>query len=47
MADVKHNVRKKLTYYNQFDSNFNETSLFIFKNLTLTSDKNLTLSVKI
>ena len=47
MAGVKHNVRKKLTYYNQFDANSNEISLFIFKNLTLASDKNLTLSVKI
>ena len=47
MTGVKHNVRKKLKYYSQFNSNSNKISLFIFKSLTLTSDKNLILSLKI
>ena len=47
MTCVKHNVRKKLTYYSQFNSNSNKISLFILKNLTLTSDKHLILSLKI
>ena len=47
MTCVKHNVRKKLTYYRQFNSNSNKISLFILKNLTLTSDKHLILSLKI
>ena len=45
MTGVKHNVRRKITYYSQFNSNSNKISLFILKNLTLTSDKNLILSI--
>ena len=47
MTSVKDNVKKKLTYYSQFISNSNKISLFILKKLTLTSDKNLILSLKI
>ena len=47
MTGVKHNVKKKLTYYSQFNSNSNKITLFILKNQTLTSDKNLILSLKI
>ena len=47
MTDVKHNVSKKLTYYSQFDSNSNKIFIFILKNLTLKSDKNLVLFLKI
>ena len=47
MTGAKDNFRKKLTYYSQFNSNFNRISVFILKNPTLTSDKNLILSLKI
>ena len=47
MTGVQHNIRKKLTYYSQINSNSNKISLFILKNLTLTSTKNLILSLKI
>ena len=47
MTGIKHNVRKKITCYSQFNSNSNKISLFILKNLTLASDKNLILSLKI
>ena len=47
MTGVKHNVRKKLTYYNQFNSSSNKISLFVLKSLTLTFDKNLILSLEI
>ena len=46
MTSVKHNVRKKLTYYRQFNSNSDKFSLFILRNLALISDKNLILSLK-
>ena len=47
MTCVKHNVRKKLRYCSQFNSNFNKIWLFIIKNLTITSNKKLVLSLKI
>ena len=46
MTCVKHKVRKKLTYYNQFNSNSNKIWLFVLNNLTITSDKKLVLSSK-
>ena len=46
MTCVKHKVRKKLTYYNQFNSNSNKIWLFVLNSLTITSDKKLVLSSK-
>ena len=46
MAGVNQNVMKELTYYSQVNSNSNKILPFILKNLTLTSDKNLILSLK-
>ena len=43
---VKHNIRKKLTYFNLSSSNPNEVSHFILKNLILKSNNNLTFFLK-
>ena len=47
ITGVKSNIKKKLTYFNQFASNSNKILLFIHKNLILKSDKNLILPLKI
>ena len=47
IKDVKHNIRKKLTYYSLSGSNPNEVSHFILKNLILKSNNNLTFFLKI
>ena len=39
ITGVKHNIRKKLTYYSQFSSNSNKILHFIFKNLILKPSK--------
>ena len=46
MKGVKHNIRKKLTYYSLSSSNPNEVSHFILKNLILKSNNNLTFFLK-
>ena len=43
---VKHNIRKKLTYYSLSSSNPNGVSPFIFKNLILKPNNNLTFFLK-
>ena len=39
ITGVKNNIKKKLTYFNQFASNSNKILLFIHKNLILKSIK--------
>ena len=46
MKGVKHNIRKKLTYYSLSSSNPNELSHFIRKNLILKSNNNLIFFLK-
>ena len=46
MKGVKHNIRKKLTYYSLSSSNPNEVLHFILKNLILKSNNNMTFFLK-